>query len=301
MPVVLFRIRAVALALSLAAALAACGESRTGERAVGTDDFGEPVHAGTSDDPARIVSLNPTTTELLFALGAGSRLVGRTTWDVVPDSARLIPDLGAGLRPNVEAVLARRPDLAVLYASEDNRAAAAQLADAGVDVIALKIDSIADFERAATMLGAAVGRADTAEAIIARVRRALEAVRRDAAGKPRPRVAWLVWHDPLIVIGAGSYLDQLLEIAGGTNVYGDIEHPSPQVALEDLLRQNPDVILVAPDGLDRVLGDPAWQTLRAVRERRVLAIDTLLVGRPSVRMGEAAASLARLLHGGGAA
>jgi len=124
------------------AATTACDRREARRAAPLVDDFGAPVHAGSVQSPSRIVSLNPTTTEILFALGAGARLVGRTHWDVWPDSARLVPDVGDGLRPNVEAVLARHPQLVVLYASADNRSAARRLRSAGVDVLALKVDRI---------------------------------------------------------------------------------------------------------------------------------------------------------------
>ena len=258
------------------------------------DDFGDTV---TADRAARrIVSLNPATTEILFAIGAGARLVGRTRWDVWPDSARLVPDLGDGIRPNVEAVLAARPDLVVLYASADNRAAAQRLRAAGIATYAAKIDSIAEFERAVVHLGRLTG--DTARARLTRdtVRAALEAVRTATRARRPPSVFWHVWDDPLITIGGGSYLTELVAIAGGRNVYADLADVSPQVAREDVLRRDPDVVIAGPQGARRIAADVAWRPLRAVRDGRIVVVDTNLVGRPSVRLGEAARSLARLLH-----
>ena len=296
MPFVLFRAPVLAY-IGLLLTLLACGErTPPPPPAVGIDDFGNPVRAGSDARPARIVSLNPTITELLFHLGAGHRLVGRTTWDLHPDSARLVPDVGVGLRPNLEAVLSRRPDLVVLYASEDNRAAAAQLRRSGVDVIALKIDAIADFVRAARLVGDAVGRRAAAESTVTHMERALREVGDATAALPRPRLVWHVWHEPLIVIGGGSYLDELVRIAGGENVYHSLPRPSPQIALEDLIRRDPDVVLASPEARETILQDPAWQRLRAVRQGRLLFVDTALVGRPSVRLGEAAWSLSRLIH-----
>ena len=168
---VLHSVRCVAVSLL---ALAACAPP---ERAAGADvdDFGDTIRV--SPPAHRIVSLIPATTEILFAIGAGDRLVGRTHWDRYPDAARLVPDLGDGIRPNVEAVLAARPDLVVLYASGDNRAAAARLRGAGVRTIALKVDSIAEFRRAALLLGRLVGDSasgaavvDSVDATMARVR-----------------------------------------------------------------------------------------------------------------------------------
>ena len=107
------------------------------------DDFGTRIAIG--KPPSRIVSLNPTTTEILFAIGAGKRLVGRSQYDTFPDSAKTVPSLGAALRPSVEAIVAANPDLVVLYASEDNRPAFDRLRQAGIPTVAFKLDSIEQF------------------------------------------------------------------------------------------------------------------------------------------------------------
>jgi ABC-type Fe3+-hydroxamate transport system substrate-binding protein len=104
------------------------------------------------------------------------------------------------------------------------------------------------------------------------------------------------WDNPLIVIGGGSFVSQVVAIAGGENVYASDRENSPQVTLEDVVRRDPDVILTGPDRRQRYLTDPRWQAVRAVRERGVLAMDTALVWRASTRLGEAAESIARLLH-----
>lgn len=274
------------------------GQSAVGAAASSgvVDDFGDTI--AVAAPPERIVSLNPATTEMLFALGAGARLVGRTHWDLYPDSARRVPDLGNGLQPNVEAVLATRPQLVVLYASADNRAAARALRAAGVATVALKVDSIAEFRRAVLALGRLVGDTTRARVVADSVARTLARVRAATAGEPRVRVFWHVWDAPLLTIGGGSYLNELVDIAGGRNVYADLPAPSPQITLEDLTRRDPEVVLAGAEGARRIRGDPAWRALAAVRAGRVLVVDTALVGRPSVRLGEAAVSLARLLHPG---
>src|SRR4051794_34200709 len=128
MPFVFSSSRSLA-ALGMMVVVVGCGDRQPANQStrqpVIVDDFDDTLRAGA---PAmRIVSLNPTTTEILFAIGAGSRLVGRTKWDSWPDSAKYVPDVGDALRPNVEAVLAKKPDLVLLYASNDNRTAAQQL------------------------------------------------------------------------------------------------------------------------------------------------------------------------------
>ena len=260
------------------------------------DDFGTPVVL--ARPPRRIVSLNPTTTELLFAIGAGGRLVGRSHYDVYPDSARAVPDVGPSLRPNVESVLAARPDLVVLYASEDDRPALAQLRHAGISTLALKIDNIEQFERDTRLLGRVTGDSARAARVVDSVAGVLARVRAATTGLPRPAVLIPTWDRPIIAIGAGSFMSELLDIAGARNVYADVAAPSVTVTFEDVLKRNPDVVLTTPTSAATIRASAEWRTLPAVRAGRVLTLDTLLVERPSVQLGAAALSLAELFHPG---
>ena len=266
------------------------------EKQPALDDAGAPL-----PPPARrsrIVSLIPATTEILFALGAGDRVVGRTRWDGWPPEVVNVRDLGDGIRPSIETVLTARPDLVILYASGDNRDAAQSLRAAGVPVISLRIDSIAEFERAALLLGDAVGEPHRAQVVVDSVRKTLDSVRRATSGRTRPTVFMLAWDTPLMTIGSGSFLSELVEIAGGRNVFGDLDGPSPQVSFEEVLRRDPQYILGRPETAGNLRAKPRWLSLPAVRDGRVLVMDTVLVGRPGVRLGEAAVSIARLLHPG---
>jgi ABC-type Fe3+-hydroxamate transport system substrate-binding protein len=261
-----------------------------------TDDFGDTQRIDSA--ATRIVSLNPTTTEILFAIGAGSRLVGRTKWDSWPDSAKYVPDVGDALRPNVEAVLEKKPDLVLLYASNDNRTAARQLRNAGVRVAAFKVDSIAEFERSTLLLGQLTGETDRAKNVVDSVRATLERVRRATASLPKTTVFYHTWEKPIITIGANSFLNELVEIAGGKNVYADLQAVSPIVTMEDVVSRDPDAMLVAPVTRDAMLRSAAWQVVPAVKRKRVFAYDTNVVGRPSVTLGMAAVNIANLLHPG---
>jgi iron complex transport system substrate-binding protein len=260
------------------------------------DDFGDTLALGTP--PQRIVSLNPATTELFFALGAGERLVGRTRYDLYPAEAMAVPDLGNGMQPNVESVLGARPDLVVLYASNVNQDAARRFHGAGVPTLTLRGDRVADFRRTVMLLGRILGDTVTAHTVVDSVERTLTRVRTATKSLPRPTTFWKAWDSPVIAIGGGSFLTELVEIAGGRNIYGDDPRPAFDVTVEDVVRRDPDVVLAGPESAARMRGAPAWRALRAVREGRVLVVDTILVGRPGVRLGEAAVSLARLLHPG---
>lgn len=276
-------------------ALAACEKSSRDGAAV-RDDFGDPVRIGAA--PTRIVSLNPATTEILFTLGAGSRLIGRTKYDLWPDSAKLIPALGDGIRPNVEVVLGTHPDLVILYASQDNRPAAERFRSAGVNTLSLKVDHIADFRRTVSLLGAILHDSARARIVVDSVQSTLDRVQAATKGSSRPTVFWHIWDAPLITIGAGSFMNELVDIAGARNVYADIKGPSGEISLEDVARRDPDFILAGPVGARQIESDSRWRIVRAARDRKIFVVDTLLVARPSVRLGEAAISLANLFHPG---
>ena len=281
------------VALLIIAAATSCSRDAT-QASPEADDFGDPIIVRSA--PRRIVSLNPATTDLIFALGAGDRLVGRTHWDVYPEAATRVPDLGSGIRPNVEAVLGARPDLVILYASKDNRAAASELRTAGVNTLSLKIDHIADFYHASRTIGRLLGDSARGALVADSVERTLKRVRSATQALQKPTVFWHIWDAPLITIGHGSYMNELIEIAGGRNIYGDVDQTSPAVSIEDVLKRDPRYIITGPEGSQKITKDPRWSQAPAVRERRILVVDTAIVGRPSVRLGEAAESIARLLH-----
>ena len=291
----IFSHRSLRVLVTCVLAVAACEKPRA-QVATVSDDFGDPVRIG--QPPTRIVSLNPVTTEMLFAFGAGSRLVGRSQFDLWPAAARLVPDVGNGLQPNVEVVLGAHPDLVILYASQDNRPAAARFRAAGVSTLSLRTDHIADFRRTVQLLGAILRDSARAKVVSDSVFRTLGRVRTATTNLPRPTVFWHIWDAPLITIGSGSFMTELVDIAGGRNVYGDITGPSATVSLEDVARRDPDFILAGPQGAQKIDEDRRWRIVRAVREGKVLKVDTVLVGRPGVRLGEAAVSLANLLHPG---
>ena len=282
------------LLLSLCLATLGCRESRSDGAAL-RDDFGDPVRIGAA--PKRIVSLNPATTEIVFALGAGNKLVGRSRYDAFPDSAKLVPSLGNGMQPNVEAVLGAHPDLVILYASQDDKSAADRIRAAGINTLSVKTDRISDFGRTVRLLGRVLGDTARAHTVSDSVYRTLERVRSATSRLPRPTIFWHIWDAPVITIGAGSFMNELVEIAGARNVYADIRGPSSEISLEDVARRNPEFILAGPVGKSQIASESRWNVVPAARGH-ILVVDTALVGRPSVRLGEAAVMLANLLHPG---
>jgi iron complex transport system substrate-binding protein len=285
-----------AVMVPMLAGPAACRERAIAASSAVTDDFGDTLRLAAA--PKRIVSLNPTTTELLFAIGAGPRVVGRTSYDIFPAEVRAVADLGPGLRPNVEAVLAVHPDLVLLYASADNRDAARRLRASGVPTAAYRIDRIADMERVTLVLGRLTADTLAAHRTVDSVRATLDRVRRATASLPHPSTFWPLWESPLLSVGGGSFLNELLEIAGGRNVFADLPQPSPTVSFEELLRRDPDVIIASAASTRHFAASDRFQTLRAIREHRIVVVDSTIATGPSARVGASAVSLARVLHPG---
>ncbi len=260
------------------------------------DDFGRPIPF--SLHPRRVVSLNPTTTETIFTIGAGSLLVGRSHWDEWPAAAKAVPDMGNGISPNVEVIIAAHPDLVVLYASEDNRAAADRLESAGIHTLSLRIDRIGDFDRATLLLGRVLG--DSANAVLVEdtVDASLQRVRRATDSLPHPTVVWPFMDTSPMVVGGGSFMNELIEVAGARNIYADLPQPSPVVSIEDVAARNPQFVIRGGEGGSTTPLGGVWSAVPAVAQGHIIRVPPTVVLRPSVQMGMAASVLARALHPG---
>jgi len=246
----------------------------------------------------RIVSLSPAITELLFALGVGPRVVGRTTWCDYPDAAKRVPSVGDGLEPNIEAIVARRPDLVVLYQSPLDLRAAGELERLEIPALVLRQDRLMDLARDARLVGVLTRDSAGADSIARRIER--------IATAPAPALgvslAYITWDNPPIVIGGESYLDELARLAGARNVFHDLRAASSVVSLETLAVRDPDVLVTLADSAvphpapPAFATGPAWQAIRAVRERRFVVLGGSLFGHPSPRADSAVAELGRLLR-----
>ena len=146
------------------------------------------------------------------------------------------------------------------------------------------------------ILGRALGAEANARLVSDSVQATLDRVRVLTASRPRPRVVWPAWESPLLVIGGGSYIDELLTIAGAENVFHDMDAPSPPVSIEEIAKRDPDHVITGASRGAKLSANPSWQAIRAVREQRFIVQDPSVTGRPSVVLGMAAVQLARALH-----
>jgi len=256
---------------------------------------GSPARRPAGPPARRIVSLLPSFTEILFDIGAGDRVVGRTTWCDYPPAALAVPSVGDGMPPNIEAVAARQPDLVVLYNSGPNVIAARQLERIGIRTVLLDLNRLEDLGPATRTLGRLTGLEQRADSL-ALVMDSLTSTNVHPA-PPSATVAFVVWDNPPIIIGRGSYLDELATLAGARNVFHDVAAPSSQVSLETIAARDPQWIAVLSDSAEA----PAfakrreWRAVRAVREGHFLLLRGSLFGRPGPRSGEAIRQLRALL------
>jgi ABC-type Fe3+-hydroxamate transport system substrate-binding protein len=292
---------AIAAMIAFAALPAGCGPEASGRDApiAVTDGAGRSVQL--ERPAARVVSMMPALTEWAIAMGAADRLVARTDYDHHPDVA-VLPSVGGGLDPSVEWLAALRPDLVLAWPDAPSRSLVSRLETLGIPVYTAPIQTIEDALLAADDLGRLLGAEEQAAAAIARVRTGLDAVARVVAGRPRPSVLFLIGLDPLMAAGPGTFVDELLARAGGRNVIEDVAILWPNLSLEEIVRRAPDVVIVGSAGTTdprrTLAGRPGWRELPAVRSGRVHAVDPDVINRPGPRLHDAAAHLARLIHGG---
>ena len=292
--------RLIALA-AIAAALFAAGLVGSAMMA----DSMQPT-AG-SATPRRIVSLVPALTEMLFAIGAGPQVVAVSSFDQFPPAVTKLPRVGALLDPDTERILALRPDLVVVYGSQSDLQA--QFARARVRTFVYQHGGISTIFDSIRELGAATGNGRGAATLVRDLESRLESVRARVKGRARPRVLLVFERQPrtlreIYVSGGRGFLHEMLDIAGGQNVFADSSRESVQPSTETILSRAPEVILeVRAEGLiaDREVADErqVWNALSAVpavRSRRIhfLSGDYLVV--PGPRFAQATETLARVLH-----
>jgi iron complex transport system substrate-binding protein len=258
------------------------------------DDAGDTVRL--SAPARRVVSLIPAATELLFAIGADSAVVGRTSYCDYPPAAHAVPDLGDGIKPSIEATLARKPELVVLYNSGQNAAVAGRLAELGIPALRVNTDALRDVPRVGRILGQLTGHESAAESLAVVFDTALaNASARSVSGR-RPKVLLLVWEQPPMTIGRGSFLSELVERAGGENLFADVTASSGVVSIEAVAARNPDLIFTTTEGPSGFASRPEWQIVPAVRRRSFLRVSGSEFNRPSPRAPAAIRELASKLR-----
>jgi iron complex transport system substrate-binding protein len=270
--------------------------------------FWAATPAAVADIPQRVVSLIPAVTEMIFAIGDGARLVGVSAYDRYPPDVQRIERVGGLLDPNVEKILSLRPDLVVVYNTQQELKQ--RLQRANIATYLYEHRGLADITQTIRAIGERLGSRDAATRVAGQMEADLSAIRQSVAGRPRPKTMIVFGREPgslrgINASGGVGFLHDMLVAAGGDDVFGDIGKQSVDVSKEMILGRHPDVIIELRYG-DALAGTDATRLVRdwdalpavpAVRSHRVYVLtgDQFVV--PGPRVVDATRQFAAVLHG----
>jgi iron complex transport system substrate-binding protein len=240
----------------------------------------------------RVVTLAPSLTEVVLALGAGDRLVGVSRFDERPEVAGL-PRVGGFVDPSVEAVMALHPDLVLAQPGPGNRRAVETMAELGASVLLLPLGTVADVLAAERATGTALGRAEQGEALAREFEATRVRIRERAAAERPVRVLLVYGFEPLVVAGPGGFADELLSDAGAVNVARDAASPYPVYSVERAVRSRPELIL---DAADTPAGRDRLRALPGLAEARWAQVPGQALLHPGPALGRGLEQLFSLVH-----
>lgn len=259
-----------------------------------------PTHAA---EVQRIISLAPSVTETIFALGLGDRLVGVSVYCDYPPEAERIDRVGTFLTPNVEVIVAKHPDVIIAVPSPGNQGSVQALRRVGLKVVLVDPNTVAEIKDSLVTIGRELGHEAAARALVARIDAQIAAVQTRLADAPARKVLMVVGQTPLIAVGGGTFQDELIRMAHGNNLAAAAGGSWPHLSIEFAIAAAPEVIIDTSMGNEEQVGAApamdfwkAFPTIPAVHDGHVYGYKTYQVLRPGPRIGEAFDALARFIH-----
>ncbi len=261
-----------------------------------TDDEGRQLKLNAP--AARIVSLAPHVTELLFDAGAGTKLVGTVEYSDYPPAARAVTVVGDHARLDMERIIALRPDLVVAWGGGNSPADIAGLRRLGVAVFVIVPRHMDDVARHLELLGQLADSAATARPVAADYRRELAALRKRYADRPPVTVFFQVWHTPLMTVGGDQLISEVIALCGGENVFAGLRNLAPTVSVEAVLAADPELIVTGSEqpAAEALTNWRAWPQLRAVRNGQLAAIAPDDLHRATPRILRGAQALCEIME-----
>jgi iron complex transport system substrate-binding protein len=253
----------------------------------------------TAPPPQRIVSLAPSITETLFALGAGPQVVGVSQYSDYPAASRLLPQVGTYLTPNVEAIVGLRPTLIIGLSSSANLRAMRAFETMGYPTLTVGEGKLADIDLTIRQIGHRIGRDREAAELIANIRRHFASIEARLKNADSPKVLMLVGHEPMVAVGSANFLNQLIAMAHGTNIAANSAESWPRLSVEYVIATAPAVIIDGQMGDDPASPRNFWhqfRTIPAVEHNRLYgyAEDPML--EPGPRVWRSLEMLAAMIH-----
>jgi iron complex transport system substrate-binding protein len=260
--------------------------------------------AAPSGRAGRIVSLAPNITEILFAIGLGDEITAVTLDSDYPPAASAKPKVGTFWQPDIEAVVAARPSLIITLGFQQQRNLAERLRRIGYNCLTVNIEKISELFDAIEVIGSTAGRQQQAEELISRTKTKLQHLEALICDKPKVRVLWVVQREPLRVAGRDTFVNQMIEMAGGENAIGPTVNKYPPIGSEQVVACNPEVIIEPAMGLEDIESQrkttlqywSRFQNLSAVKNHRIYVIDGDTVSRLGPRLYEGTEAIARCLR-----
>ncbi len=253
-------------------------------------------------EPMRIISLAPSNTEILFALGLGDRVVGVTSFCDYPEEAKSKEIVGDYSGHNLERIIELEPDLVLVYGPGDEEENII-LRDAGIKVLCFMSETMDEIMRDIEIIGKATGKKTEAEEIINSIKEKRDYILEKVKDAEEVTVFYEIWHDPLMGAGKGSFMDELITLAGGKNIAYDTDGAYPQYDLEQLIERDPQVYLASKDSDDKTIESiklrPGYDAISAIKNDRIYLFkgnEANLVSRPGPRIGEALEVVAKAIH-----
>jgi iron complex transport system substrate-binding protein len=264
--------------------------------------------SGLTASPQRIVTLSPNLTEIAFALGLGEKVVAVSSDCDWPDESRQKPKIGTFWQPNTEAIIAAKPDLVVCETFLQQKETAETLKRAGLQVVSLRVESIEELYNAILQIGSAAGCPERAESLTAKIKSELEQIRAKSSSAKKVRVLWVLQTEPMRVVGVKTFVNEIIDIAGGQNVIAPTGEQYPAIGTETILTSSAEVIIQSAMGTEDIKkqqeaaekfwnsGSPGFANLPAVKNKKIYVINSDTVLRLGPRLPQGAMSVAKLLH-----
>ena len=264
-----------------------------------TDEVGRKVELPAP--PQRIVSVAPSVTEVLFALGLGDRLVGVSSYCRFPPEALKKEKIGGYINPSLEKIVALRPDIVIGIAEGELKTFVEKLARLKVPVYIINPKNVSEVITSIQNIGEVTYSAQTAQRVTQAMKERIQAIQTKVQGRPRPRVLHVLNFDPLISAGQGSFVDDLIRLAGGRNIAETAQGKYPRFSLEEVMAEDPEVIILASMRSDDPLTEQRrwwerWKTISAVRHGRIHVFNSDLIHRPSPRIVDGLEEMAKAIH-----
>ncbi len=263
------------------------------------DETGRKVEVKTP--PRRIISVAPSITEILFALGLGDKIVGVTNYCNYPLEAAKKAKIGGYVTPSLEKIVALDPDLIIGSPDGNLKTFADQLEKLGIPVFFSYPKSISEVITSIENIGEITFSRRPASILAASLREKIQMIEKKIQGRTHPRVLHVVAQNPLISSGKGTFADDLIRLAGGVNIAENTPGSYPRLSLEEVLARNPEVIILSSMNSNDLMEDQKqwwkqWKTISAVQLSRILVINSDLILRPSPRIVDGLEELARAIH-----